>query len=832
MKIKITSLILLGALFLLSNCGENKNMAEQTLTIHYHRYDQKYEDWKLWTWLDDVSKEALAVSQDEYGMVFKLQIADYPPSGNICFVPKFREWEKKDDPDRCWSRSMPNEIWILQGNPTVFKERPSTEPFVRKAFLESPKLILAVLTNPVEKAELAALETRVVFDSGDTIQPSMVTLYENGADSSAFIKIHTSKRIDPPMLPAKVELKGYKAGDLYMRGILDSAEYISDQPLGCFYSPQQTEFVLYSPGAKSVKLNIYAAPQGGEAVSQLLQKGERGVWQTIVKGNLLGKYYTYQVEGYDKSYAPQKEVIDPYARAVTSHDGRGIITEDKTEVTNSPVFPFEDAVIYEMHVRDFTIDPKSGIKNRGKFLGWTESGTRLAGSDYLTGIDHLTELGVNTVQLMPVQDFEFYPESGNYFWGYMPVNFNSPEGWFATKTTDDTRIREFKMLVDALHKKGIKVVMDVVYNHTAEGNPLIRYNFNGIIPNFYYRQHPDGSYWNGSGCGNEMRSENPMVRRYIVESLKYWVEEYKVDGFRFDLMGLHDMDTMREIVQTLRQVKPDIFIYGEPWTAGDTPIEATVKGRQRGEGFSVFNDHYRDAMKGPWYNIEPGYIQTGSGLDRIKTGIRGSIDDFANSPGEAINYLVCHDGRTLWDQLEITTRNMSQVTEQDRRKMHKLAGMLLLTSQGVPFMHGGQEIMRTKLGEHNSYNKPDSVNLVDWQLKAKNHDVFEYYKGLIQIRKEHPMFRLKTAEEVNQNLRFLKNLPANVAGWQLVRGKTNDTFKSMIIIINPNRKSETVSLPGGSWNVIADQNTAGQITRTNISGSIAIEPISGVILYQ
>ena len=320
-----------------------------------------------------------------------------------------------------------------------------------------------------------------------------------------------------------------------------------------------------------------------------------------------------------------------------------------------------------MHIRDFTVDENSGVTNKGKYLGFVEKGTTIPKSNISTALDHLLELGINTVQLMPVQCFEHDQLSSKYCWGYMSVNFNSPDGWYTTNPYDDSRVKEFKQMVDVLHKNGIKVVMDVVYNHTAESNPQIRYNFNGILPNFYYRTHPDGSYWNGSGCGNEIRSEHPMVRRFIIESLKYWVETYKIDGFRFDLMSLLDIITIKEIAHTLKSMYPNIFLYGEPWTAGDTSLSPSIsKGFQRSEGFAVFNDNFRDALKGPCYKIYPGYFQNGENIEQVKRGIIGSITDFTDSPLETINYITCHDGRILWDQITISTANNTEITYEQK----------------------------------------------------------------------------------------------------------------------------------------------------------------------
>jgi pullulanase len=438
---------------------------------------------------------------------------------------------------------------------------------------------------------------------------------------------------------------------------------------------------------------------------------------------------------------------------------------------------------------------------------------------------------------MPVQDFEHDDFSDNYFWGYMPVNFNSPDGWFATNLFNDSRIREFKKLVDELHKSGIKVVMDVVYNHTAETSPEVLYNFNGFTPSYYYRQKLDGSYWNGSGCGNEVRSENPMVRRFIVESLKYWVEEYKIDGFRFDLMGLIDIETMREIVKTLRSMEPNIFIYGEPWTAGETPIQPTVKGTQRKEGFGVFNDHFRDAIKGPWYNVEPEYVQTGKNVEAIKKGIEGSINDFTDSPLETINYVACHDGLTLWDRLKASTEGSATITEEELKAMDKLCAAIILTSQGVPFIHAGQELLRSKSGSHNSYNQPDEINKIRWKLKEQNNDIFQYYRGLIKLRTEHPIFRMTGVEEIKNNLIFLDSIgikiPKNCIAYKLKRGSSNDSWGEVLVLFNPNRKSEKFVIPKGKWNMVVNDEISGIETIQVIKGkSVKLNSISAMVLHR
>lgn len=822
-------------LWLLNNCNQTGNHTMNTLKVHYHRYDNQYDDWTLWTWVDQKNIEVPPAGSDSFGLIFVIDIGQYPPHGNISLLPKYQNWESRDDPNRSWSRSMPKEVWILPGDATVYVKKPDTNPIIRIAFLDGANLITVVFSHPIQKTALATLEPKLECRTKTIQQFKSIHLIPEAADSSELVQLVLKEQLAPADLPAKVSANGYQSGNLFLRDIL--TDYHTDAPLGLSYSPEKSVFSLFAPGATAVTLNLYRKAEGGNARKISLKRKEDGLWSIAINEDLIGRYYTYSVNGPDPAYKPALEYVDPYARCVTSHDGRALVYHDDTPIAEPPSFPFSEAVIYEIHVRDFSIAENSGIRHKGKYLGFTEEGTRLPGSDLSTGLDHLAELGVNTIQLLPVQDFEHDDAVNNYFWGYMTVNFNSPDGWYATRQDDASRIREFKQLVDACHKKGLKVVLDVVYNHTAEGNPEIRYNFNGIVPHFYYREKPDGSYWNGSGCGNELRSELPMVRRFIIESLKYWVQEYKIDGYRFDLMGLIDLETMETIVQELRAIRPDIFIYGEPWTAGETPITPTVKGIQRGRGFAVFNDHYRDALKGPWYNTEPGYIQTGKKPESIKKGILGSIDDFADSPLEVLNYVACHDGRTLWDQLVASTEGDSSLTDTELKAMDKLAAVLLLTSQGVPFIHGGQEILRTKFGSHNSYNQPDKINKIRWDYKQENLDIFNYYKGLIQLRKDHPMLRMTSAAEIRRNVQFLDNkkytLPKNGLAYQISRGNTKDRWSRILVLVNPNHHPGTFTIPKGKWTLVVDHSSAGvdiiePVSQTNLE----LKPISAMVLYE
>jgi pullulanase len=592
---------------------------------------------------------------------------------------------------------------------------------------------------------------------------------------------------------------------------------ISTEPLGAIYTPEKTQFRVWAPTAGKVSLNLYDAPSGGRPRTLTLSRHRDGTWSTLLLGDWRGCYYTYVAAGRDPRFDPTRELLDPYARAVTAHNGRAIIIHDETPVADRPTFPISEAIIYETHVRDFTIDPDSGIQRRGKYLGLTETNTNLTGRvDVSTGLDHLIEMGVNVVQFLPISEFHNDESNDRYGWGYDVAHHNSPDGWYATERYDARRVGEVKRLIDALHRRGLRVTLDVVFNHTFEAISKRRvYSFEGLVPGYYYRLKPDGSYWNGSGTGNEFRTEAPMARRYILDSLKYWVNEYKVDGFRFDLLGLIDYETMLGIVRELRAIDPNLLIYGEPWAGGATPIQITGKGAQRGNGWSVFNDSYRDALKGNVFDARAtGFIQSGFNADGVKRGIRGSIDDFAASPLETINYVECHDNHTLWDRLLISTAENASVTEVDRRAMDKLAAAVLFTSQGIPFMQCGQEFLRSKGGDHNSYDKPDAVNMIRWREKAERSDVVEYYRGLIELRRAHPIFRLETADQVRQAVKFLDDylglpVPPGCLEFLIEDVTGRDAWARALVLFNAQPRALEFAIPAGAWKIFADNRRAG-----------------------
>lgn len=592
----------------------------------------------------------------------------------------------------------------------------------------------------------------------------------------------------------------------------------TDKRLGMDYTKERTIFRVWSPIKDKIQLILYETRDLEEKQVFIMEKSEDGTHELKLQGDHKGKFYNYLVDGKD-------EVTDPYSvsSAINSKASAIIDLEDTDpkgfrEYKQSSDINYKTPIIYEAHIKDFTGSENSGVKNRGKYLGFVEEGSEYKG--FKTGIDHLKELGVTHIHLMPVYDFytvdereEKFLEDKNYNWGYDPELYNTPEGSYATNPKDPlNRIKELKTLIMKLQQKGFKVILDVVYNHTYKA---VESNFNTIMPGYYYRMTEDGKFSDGTGTGNEIDTQNPMVRKFIIDSLKYWVEEYRVDGFRFDLLGLIDIDTTREIVKTLKEKDPHIFIYGEPWGGGKTTLhfeDMSLKGTQRGLGFSYFNDDFRNALKGDNNGNYPGFTQGNSRYKwSVELGIVGSIDynsshkGFTDSPLESINYVNSHDDLIIYDKILKVFPNM---VKQDIEKLNRFAFSGLLTSQGIPFITSGNEFLRDKGGISNTYKSPLSVNAIDWSLKKENIHFFRYFKDLIKLRQENPEFSLKTSEEVNEKLKFMQFEPEkNIIvyaikkgnGYILVvhNGKFEDAYigvDDIIDFINYNYKVEKLTL--------------------------------------
>jgi len=623
--------------------------------------------------------------------------------------------------------------------------------------------------------------------------------------------------------------------------------------LGLTYSPKQSIFRVWAPSAEKMEFKLYKHPTNdhhGETYP--MKKDKDGTWVFTLPGDRRGTIYVFRSLVNGKW---QNEVPDPYAKAVEVNGKRALVIDLKEtnpvgwEKDKSPVFKNPtDAIIYELHVRDASISPTSGIKNKGKFIGLTETGTKNA-AGLSTGLDHIKELGVTHVHLLPCFDFNSIDETkpdSMYNWGYDPLNYNVPEGSYATNPYDGvTRIKEFKQLVKTFHENGLRVVMDVVYNHTALTETS---NFNQLVPGYYYRQTANGKFSNATACGNETASERPMMRKFILESMKYWLQEYHVDGFRIDLMGVHDIETMNIISKELHKIRPDILIYGEGWTAGASPLPDTLRAVKANasklDRIAVFSDDIRDGIKGSVFDEKDrGFASGKKGMEEsIKFGIVASVlhqqvdyskvnyskVPYAKEPYQTITYVECHDNNVLWDKLTLSAKDE---TEDERINMQKLALSIVLTSQGISFLHAGTEFLRTKHGVENSYNSPDSINEIDWDLKKKNKEVFDYVKALIKLRKDHPAFRMTNAKDIQNNISFITDLPAGVISYTIDGKKAGDKWDRVQVYFNGTSTTQKVILSSKYWKATVLNNKYSDKAQDVVS-NLDLKPFSCTILNQ
>lgn len=622
------------------------------------------------------------------------------------------------------------------------------------------------------------------------------------------------------------------------------------------YHKNATTFTVWSPVADEARVMLYDAAEGGHAYTTVpMTHQEDGTWTATVSKDLMGKFYTFNVKVNDQWLGDTPGLN---ARAVGVNGKRAAIIDwketdpDGWEADQRPPLKSPaDIILYEMHHRDFSIDSTAGVKNRGKFLALTEHATKSPDS-LATGIDHLKELGVTHVHLLPSFDYASVDETklkeNKYNWGYDPKNYNVPDGSYATDPYNPvTRIKEFKQMVQSLHKAGIRVVMDVVYNHTfnAAESPFER-----TVPGYFYRHKSDSTLANGSGCGNETASERPMMRKFMVESVVYWAKEYHVDGFRFDLMGIHDIETMNEIRRALNEVDPSICIYGEGWAAEapqyPTDSLAMKVNTHKMPGIAAFSDELRDALRGPFNDNHKGAFLAGlPGSEMsVKFGIVGGIshpqvkNDSVNysqkawplQPTQVINYVSCHDDMCLVDRLN---SSIPGVTPEVLKRLDKLAQTIVLTSQGIPFIYAGEEVMRDKKGVHNSYESPDAINAIDWRRKALNNDVFNYYKQLITLRKSHPAFRMGDADMVRKHLEFLPVDGDNLIAYRLKGFANGDRWSTIIVAFNARPVAAKLKIPAGRYTIVCHNSQISLLGLGTVYGAEAtVAPQSALIIFQ
>lgn len=619
------------------------------------------------------------------------------------------------------------------------------------------------------------------------------------------------------------------------------------------YTPEATHFTLWAPTADEVRLMLFDAGEGGHAYETIsMIPDTEGTWTAKVEKDLLGKFYTFNVKINERWLGDTPGIN---AKAVGVNGKRAAIldmrttdpegwADDKRPALASPA----DAVIYEMHHRDFSVDLSSGIRNKGKYLALTEEGT-LSPEQLATGIDHLKELGVTHVHILPSYDYASVDETkldeNRYNWGYDPQNYNVPDGSYSTDPYDPAvRIREFKQMVQALHKAGIRVVLDVVYNHTFNTTES---NFERTVPGYFYRQMSDGSFADGSACGNETASNRPMMRKYMKESVLYWLNEYHLDGFRFDLMGIHDIATMNEIRTAVTAVDPSIIIYGEGWAAKAPQMPedslAMKANIYRMPGIAAFSDEMRDALRGPFNDNRQGAFLAGipGGEESIKFGIVGAVKhpqvdndsvnyskaSWAEQPTQMISYVSCHDDMCLVDRLKASVPG---ITPQELARLDKLAQTAVFTSQGIPFIYAGEEVMRDKKGVHNSYNSPDSINAIDWKRKAEHADVFAYYKGLIQLRKNHPAFRMGDADLVRKHLEFLPVEGSNLIAYRLKENANGDAWEDIIVVLNSRKENARLTVPEGKYTVVCKDGFISEGGLGTLYGPEVIVPAQSALI--
>lgn len=811
---------MLSSVFSFQSVKAVSNSKTTEIIVHYKEQTGNTKNWNLWMWGENANGKSYEFTgEDEFGKYAKIKIdGDY---NRVGFIIRTNEWEK-DGGDR-WIENIKDgraEVWILSGDEKVYNSKPSSDLTIQKASIDSFNEITVTTNVPFnskeQKIEIEGIKIKEInpFD-------------KNGGDITNKVKIITEQKIDlKQTYKVKIENLAYtntEIGKVIRSEEFDKLFYYSGNDLGNIYSPQHTKFRVWAPTASEAKLVTYKKWNDKIGTEINMQQGEKGTWKAEIKGNQKGIFYTYKVKIGDK----WTEAVDPYVRAASVNGDKGVVIDlnetnpKKWKANKKPEFKNpEDAIIYELHVRDLSIQPESGIKQKGKYLGVTEKGTK-GPEGVKTGLDHMKDLGVTHVQFLPIFDYASVNEETlnepQYNWGYDPKNFNVPEGSYSTNPYEPTvRITELKQMIQVLHDNDLRVVMDVVYNHMYNAAES---NFHKLVPGYYYRYNEDGTFANGTGVGNDTASERKMMRKFMVDSVTYWAKEYNLDGFRFDLMGIHDYETMNEIRKTVNQIDPSIILHGEGWDL-NTPLAAELKANQKNaekmKGIAHFNDNIRDGLKGSVFEEkENGFINGKENMeDRIKKGITAGIDYDTKSstyqdPEQVLTYVEAHDNHTLWDKLELTNPGDS---EEVRKQMHKLSSSILLTSQGIPFLHAGQEFMRTKYGDHNSYKSPDSINQMDWLRRAAYNNEVDYMKGLIDLRKKYPAFRMTSTEQIKKHISFI-DAPKNVVAYSIDGKGNGNKNENFMVAHNANREAVDITLPSkGPWKVLVDGKQAGSKT--------------------
>lgn len=809
------------------------------LNFYYSREDQTYDGWSIWMWGDTAFPGTDVKFTDIKDGVAKATVDIDPSVSEIGYIVRTENWTKDVDKDQFISltdiSSGTINVYVTsgkEGEKIEYGEDVVKGVKLQKASYNGDGTITVITSGETSE------EFKVLCDGKEVKVKSQKLAGDNTYTLILEDKLDTDLKYTVQCGQGSCKVK---MPVLYSTKEFEDQYTYTGKDLGAKWTKDATTFKIWAPTAKSVFVNLYKS--GTEGTDDLIEKIEmksdvNGTWVATKEGDLNKTYYTYtvNVKGEDV------EACDPYAVTTGVNGKRAMVLDlsstnpegwesDKDPNAGNKI---TDNVIYEAHVRDLTADASSGAKNVGKFLGVSETGTTTK-SGNKTGLDHIKELGITHLHILPFYDYGSVDETkdGGFNWGYDPVNYNVPEGSYSSDPYNgEVRVREAKQMVKELHDNKISVVMDVVYNHVHQAD---NFSINKIVPEYFSRVDEDGKYSNGSGCGNDTASERSMVKKYIVDSVKYWADEYHIDGFRFDLVGLIDTETINEIMKEVHKTHPNVIFYGEGWSMDTTLTKsgytmATQKNSIKTPGFAYFNDNIRDGLKGSVFNTETGFVSGKEGMEQTIIDAFLGSSDWCSSPSQSVNYTSCHDNMTLFDRLVASREDASK---EDIIKMNNLSAAIYLTSEGIPFMQAGEEILRTKVDEDgkfvsNSYNVGDNINSIKWDtLEDETYaDVFKYYQGLIKFRKAHEGLRLATAKEVSSSVKTLDGLDVNVVGFT-VKEKSQD----LIIIFNANNDSKNIDIPSGDWKVYVNDKVAGTTPVETVKGTtVKVAPISTLIL--
>ena len=848
-----------------------------TIRVHYHREDGNYEGWNMWHWDPDGISELSPPYYFEEGengdMVSTIQVKT--GTTKVGYIVRYsiptNEWEAKD----VGYDQFINLTGILSGTIDFYIEsgkasQPSVDatPTVDK-LIENGFMVLGddvqrgvVIANSAYKTANRDGKPEITLQMSSPLpeEPTVDTFKVSNADKEIGIeKVRFANQYVYLVLTEPLDLtRSYNVTfegrdyaltmpDFYSSEEFESQFTYTGNDLGATYTSDSTFLRLWAPTAVEVNVKLYS--NGDPTVEKTtdrvfpMTKDVNGTWICTLDGDMNGTYYTYEVKLDTKTV----EACDPYARTTGINGDRAMIIDLAstnpegwdTDSNPNADLKYVDTVIYELHVRDLSADSSAGISNVGKYLGLIETGTKTP-SGIPTGLDHMVDLGITHLHLLPVYDINSVNErvaEGQYNWGYDPKNYNVPEGSYSTDPYNgEVRVKEFKQMVKGLHDAGISVVMDVVYNHVADSG---KFCVNQITPGYFSRPGA-----NGSGCGNDTASERSMVHKYIVDSVNYWADEYHIDGFRFDLVGLLDTETINEIVETVHAKHPDVIFYGEGWTMVTKMTKpgytmATQTNSMKTPGFAYFSDTVRNLIKGGTYGgVNKGFISGGSSNAVNMESCFKGLPDWCTTPSQSVNYISCHDNNTLFDHISIVRPEASL---EDKAGMNKLGAAFILTAQGIPFFQAGEEFLRSKPDptkpngfNENSYSAGDGINSIKWSELDKDvyMNVYNYYKGLIAFRKAHPALRLDNADDVEANVTRINKLPANVYGYEIAGGINGEASEGIIALFNGSNETATVTLPAGNWNIYVNGELAGTEVISSVEGTVDVPAISAMVLVK